>query len=202
MSELYALGPCSGARGVVDGHRGVLVGDLQPRRRAGPEEEPLIGGGAEDETVLDRDLAQGLVELGVDEEHGRAGVLDDVADLLGIETEVHGHQDPPEHADPEQADQEAGGVGRDDGDAVVLRDAQVVEGGGQAARPLREGRVREAAEAAAGGARLVDHRLAIAIDELRTLEKITESQRNDHFRVPPWMNGRAPRAPPGRTVRG
>ena len=107
---------------------------------------------------------------------------EDVTDLFGVEPEVYRDEGAPEHADAEQAHEEARRVGRDDGDAVVLRDAKIVEGGAQAPRHLGELGVGEAAETAARRIRLVDHRLAIAVDELGALEKISKSQRNDHGR--------------------
>ena len=132
MGELHALRAGRRARRVVDRHGGVLVGDLEPRRRPRAKEELRVGAGAQHEPVLHRDVPQGLVELGIDEQHRGAGVLDDVADLLGIQPEVDGHEDAPEHADPEQADQEACRVGGDDGHAIVLGDPELVQGHGEA----------------------------------------------------------------------
>ena len=65
-------------------------------------------------------------------------MLDDVADLLGIQPEVDGHEDAAEHADPEQADQEARRVGGDDGHAIVLGDPELVQGHGEAPRHVGE----------------------------------------------------------------
>ena len=45
---------------------------------------------------------QRLVELGVDVEHPRAGVLDDVAHLVGPQPEVHRHQHPAVAGDAEE----------------------------------------------------------------------------------------------------
>ena len=107
-------------------------------------------------------------------------MLEDVADLLCIEPEVHRDQDAPEGADAEQAEQEARRVGRDDGDALVAGDAEVVEGGAEAARHLAEPGVGEAAEATAGRARLVDHGHPLAVHDLGALEKVPQRKRNDH----------------------
>ena len=180
MRELHALGPRGGAGRVVDGRGGVLVGDAEPRLRVGAEEELRITRVAEDHAMLHRDVAQQLVELGIDEQGRGAGVLEDVADLLRVEAEVHRHQDAPERADSEQSEQEARGVGGNDGHALVLADAEIVEGGGETTRHRAELRVGEAAEAAAGRARLVDHGLAAAVDMLGPLEEIAEGEGHDH----------------------
>ena len=82
--------------------------------------------------------AQRLVQLGIDQQHRAAGVLQDVADLFGVEPEVHRHQDASVPADPEEAHQEARGVGGHDRDALVLADAEIVERRGQAAGHLAE----------------------------------------------------------------
>ena len=46
-------------------------------------------------------------DLGVVQEDGRPGVLDDVPDLVGRQPEVDRHQDAAEAADPEERGQEA-----------------------------------------------------------------------------------------------
>ena len=82
-------------------------------------------------------------------------------------------------------------------------DAEVVERGGQAARHRGELRVGEAAEAAAGRVRLVDHRLAVAVDELGALEEVGQRERNDHWpsvsptlSLPPGVRVTSPRWKP------
>ena len=82
---------------------------------------------AEHEAVLRLDVAQRLVELGVDQQHPRAGVLDDVAHLVGPEPEVHRHQHPPVAADPEERRQQPGAVVAHDRDPVADADAELVE---------------------------------------------------------------------------
>ena len=134
--------------------------------------------------MLHGNRAQRLVELRVDEQHGRAGVLDDVADLLRVQPEVDRHERAPEHADAEQGDEEARGIGRHDGDALVLGRAEIVERRGEAPRHLRELAIGEATEPAARRVRLVDHGLAVTVDELGALEKVTQGERNDHGYAP------------------
>ena len=71
--------------------------------------------------------ARALVELGVDEQHAGPRVLDDVLDLFGVEAEVDGHEDPAEPADPEERDEEPGGVRADDGDPLPLLNPHAIE---------------------------------------------------------------------------
>src|SRR6266487_2539717 len=61
-------------------------------------------------------LGRAVVELGVDKQHGGAGVVDDVADFVGVEPEVDGHEDPARSADPEEGHEQSSRVGRDDRD--------------------------------------------------------------------------------------
>ncbi len=71
-------------------------------------------------------------------------------------------------------------------------DAEVVERGGQAARHLGELRVRDAPEPAAGRVGLVHDGLAVAVDELGSLEEITEGEGNDHGTSASSRIGRGP----------
>src|SRR6266542_948047 len=184
VGELHPLGPRGGARRVVDGDGGILVRHLHTGLRALAEEELLVGGGSENEAMLHRDLAQRLVELGIHEQDGRAGVLDDVADLLRVQAEVDGHEGAPEHAHAEEAHEEARGIGRHDGHAIVLAHPQIVEARRETPGHLRELTVAEAPEAAPGRIGLVDHRLAVAVDQLGAVEEVTQGERYDHGRAP------------------
>jgi hypothetical protein len=82
---------------------------------------------AQHEPVLSRDVGEGLGQLGVDEQDPRAGVLDDVAHLVGAEPEVHRHQDAPEPTHPEEGREQPRAVVADDGYPVADPDAQLIE---------------------------------------------------------------------------
>ena len=127
VGQLDSLRARRRARGVVDRDRRILVAHRPPRPRPAPAEELPIGRGAQHDAMLDGEMPQGLVELGIDQRHRRSRVLDDVADLLGVEPKVHRHQDPAVDADAEEAHQEARRVGRDDRDPRALADAELVE---------------------------------------------------------------------------
>ena len=103
---------------------------------ASKREELVVGLGADHEAVLGGDAGERVVELGVDEQHRRARVLDDVADLVGVEPEVdrHEHAPPPAHA--EEGREQAGRVLRDDRHPLTLRDAEPVEARGLRTREL------------------------------------------------------------------
>ena len=105
-------------------------------------------------------------------------MLDDVADLLGVEAEVDGDEDASEDAHAEEAHQEAPGIGRDDGHALALTDPEIVQGGGEAPRHAGEPPVGDAAEPAPGRIRLVDDGHAVAVDLLGALEEIRQREGN------------------------
>ena len=103
VGELHPLGARRRPRGVVDRAGGGLVG--LPVRRPGAggcgREQLGVLVAVEHHPHLGRHARQGVVDLGVDEQDRGPRVLDDVADLLGVETEVHGHEHAPEAAHPE-----------------------------------------------------------------------------------------------------
>ena len=70
-----------------------------------------------------------VLELGVDQQHRRARMLDDVRDLVGLEPEVDRHHDAAEAADTEERHEETGGVGRHDRHPLAPPDTQPVEAG-------------------------------------------------------------------------
>ncbi len=207
VGELHALGPGGGAGGVVDGDGRVLVGHPEAGARVAALEQPGVARRAQDDPVLDRDRAQGLLQLGIDEGHGRARMLDDVADLLRVEPEVHRHQDAAEHAHPEEAHQEARRVRRDDRDPLALAHPQLVEGDGQAPAHRGEPSVGDAAEPAAGRIGLVDDGFTLAVDQLGAVEEIGQGQGNDHVgllcavRESAETGGDVKCLPPGRPAR-
>ncbi len=79
--------------------------------------------------MLRLDIAQSLLELGIDEEHRGAGMFDDVSHFLGVETKVDRHEDPTRTTDPEQREQESSRVVGDDGHPFARTDVQSVKGG-------------------------------------------------------------------------
>ena len=139
VRELHALGAGRGPRRVVDGAGG------------GPRRPPMAPGSAPGgaganssassspsssmRTLADTP-ASGALELGVDEEHRGAGVLHDVADLLGVEPEVDGDEHPAEAAHPEERDEQASRVGAHDGHPLARAHAHGVEGQGHAPGPV------------------------------------------------------------------
>ena len=56
-------------------------------------------------------------------------MLDDVADLLGLQPEVDGHADPARAAHAEEADEQAGGVLRHDRHPLAGADARARRAG-------------------------------------------------------------------------
>ena len=81
----------------------------------------------EHEPVLRGDVLERVVQLGVDVEHLGSGVLDDVADLVGAEPEVHRHQHPAEAGDAEERREQPGAVLADHRHPVTEVDAEAVE---------------------------------------------------------------------------
>ena len=121
-----------------------------------------------------------VVDLGVDQEHRGLGVLHDVLDLVGSQAEVDGDEDPAEAADPEERREQAGGVGRDDGDPLTRADAQPVETGGLepgTIGELGEGQRRPGLGRLVG---LVDEGNLIGVGDLGPIEEVTDIERNEH----------------------
>ena len=149
------------------------------------EREQLgVGVGADHEAVLGLHVAERVVELGVDQQHRGAGVLDDVAHLVGIQTEVDGHEDAAVAAHAPERAQQARRVLRDHGDPFTLADAEAVEAGGLRPRQLGEAGVGELAPRLGGLVRLVDHADTTAVDELCPIQEIGNGQRKLHERTP------------------
>ena len=158
---------------------GVLV--RRPRLGLGVErEQRLVGLGADDVAVLGRDAREGLVELGVDEQHRRAGVLDDVAHLVDVQAEVDRDEDAPESTDAEERRHEAGAVLAHDRDALALADAEPVEARRLGSCELGDPLVGEVTPRGCGLVGLVDETDAVAVDELRVPDEVVHSQRNLH----------------------
>ena len=87
--------------------------------------------------MLRLDGRERLLQLGVDQQHGRTRVLDDVADLLGVEAEVDRDDDAAVAGHAEQRHEQPGAVLRDDRDAFAATDAERVEAGGQGTSVVR-----------------------------------------------------------------
>ena len=77
--------------------------------------------------MLDIDVGHEVRVLGVDEQDGRARVLDDVAHLVAVQPEVDRHQHAAERRDAVQRDEEARRVRRHDRHPVAGREAELVE---------------------------------------------------------------------------
>ena len=110
VRELHALGACRRARGVVDRARVVLIS--HPLRH----DRTMWGGGkelgvvdtVESEPMLHRNVGHHVGEIGVVEEDGRPGVLDDIGDLGRRKPEVDRHEDAAESAHTEVRREEPG----------------------------------------------------------------------------------------------
>ena len=181
MRAVDGLRPRRGARRVVEGGGGVLVG--LPGPGLGVElEQHSVGFVADHEPVSALDVGHGIGEFGIDEEHRGAALLDDVAHLLGMEAEVDRHQHPTPSAHPEERHEQARRVVTDDGDAFAHADAQRVDGGGERRRVFPELAVsqRTPTERGRGLIGLIDHRSAIGVHPERSVEVITDVQVDLH----------------------
>ena len=179
VRELHALGPRRRAARVVDRRGGVLVGIPRLGLDALTEQLP-VRVGADHEPVLRADGRQRVVELGVDEQHRGAGVLDDVPDLVGVEPEVDGHEDPARSADPEERHEQSGGIRRDDRDSLADADPEVVQGGGLGARELAHAPVGQLSERRGRLVGLVDDADPVAVHECGALQEVVDRQRHPH----------------------
>ena len=135
---------------------------------------------AEHEPVLRGDVLERVVQLGVDVEHLGAGVLDDVADLVGAEPEVHRHQHPAEAGDAEERREQPGAVLADHRHPVTEADAEAVE-----VRRLPAGQVADLGigQVAERGGRLVglvDHTGALAVHLHGTVDEVGDAERDEH----------------------
>ena len=121
-----------------------------------------------------------LVELRVDEQHRRARVLDDVAHLVGVQTEVDRHDDTPVARHGEQRGHHASAVLGDDRHPLAEPDAERVEPcchGAHADRDLVPG---ELAPARGRLVRFVDDADAVAEDGLGAIEEVEDVERDVH----------------------
>ena len=130
------------------------------------------------------DVGERFVELGIDEEDGGAGLLDDVADLVGVEAEVDRHDDASVAGDGEQGDEEAGAVVRDDRDPLAATDAEGVEAGGHRPGVLGDLPPRHPSPAVGGLVGFVDDADAVAVDVLGAVEEVEDVERDLHRIAP------------------
>jgi hypothetical protein len=96
----------------------------------------VVGVAADDEPVFALDVGERFVQLGVDEQHARTGVLDDVAHLFGDQAEVDRHQHATRPAHAEQIGEQTRRVLAHHRHALADPDAHRVEARGDRARPL------------------------------------------------------------------
>jgi hypothetical protein len=183
VGQLHALGPGGGARGVVDRGGGVLV--PVPLPGLGAIAQQLgVGLVADDHRALGLDPLERLLELGVDEQELGAAMADDVLHLLGVESEVDGHEDPAPARHPEEARQQPGGVVADDGDPFAGPEAHGVEAGRLGAGALVELGVGQRPPRRRRLVRFVDDRGAPRVHRERPIDVVADRQRNSHGRYP------------------
>jgi len=123
-----------GAGGVDDQHRiGVGAGQLrlEPGRHRTFPREPAGGRAAQGDEAHQRpvlaDRSGGLVEVGLDDEHRRFGVREDVCVLGAREAEVERHQDRAEPRAREEQDEDFGMVVAEVRDAIAPIQAEARE---------------------------------------------------------------------------
>ncbi len=177
VGDLHPLGSCRGPRRVVDRRGRALVVLPGLRLDALGVHVRVVADG---EHVLAGDVLEDLGQLGVDVEHPRARVLDDVADLLDGEPEVDRHQHPPVTRDPEERGEQACAVVRDVGDPVAEPDPELVQLGGLRPGQLAHPGVGELAERARRLLRLVHDAGALGVDGQRAVEEVVDGERHDH----------------------
>jgi len=146
MGELHALGAGRRTARVVD-RRGRVLIYAGPRLGLAIEaEQRLVALRAEQDAVLRRDVGQRLVDLRINEQDRRPGVLDDVLDLLRPQPEVDRHQDPTGGRYGVEQLEHAGCVRRDHRDPLADVNAELVEAGLERATPASQRRVGDGAE--------------------------------------------------------
>ena len=126
------------------------------------------------------DVLQRLVELGVDQQHPGAGVLDDVAHLVGAEPEVHRHQHPAGAADAEERREQPGAVVADDRDPVADLEPELVEPRGLPPGQGAELGVRQLAQGRRGLVGLVDDADPVAVHLHGAVDEVRDAERDDH----------------------
>ena len=180
VGELDAFRPGRGPGRVVDRGGGVLVrGSPGPRRDVEAHRQRLALG-AEHDAVRGPDVAQGLVELGVDEQHRGPAVLDGVAHLVRTQPEVDGHGDAAARGHGVQQLQQPGGVLAHDGDALARAHAQRVQAGLPGPHAPGELAVGRAGHGHRGLVRLVDDGDGVGEDGLGAVQEVVDGQGDEH----------------------
>ena len=134
--------------------------------------------------MLALDVGERLGEFGIDEQHPRAGVLDDVADLLGDEPEVDRHEHAARTRHAEQRGEQAGRVLADHRHPFAGADAERVEPGRHRPGPRGHLAIRDRSPRLGRLIRLVDDRRPIGIDQFGAAEEVVDGERNLHGREP------------------
>ncbi len=183
MGELDPLRTSGRPAGVVDRGRRVLIGRHGPRLDA-LREDRRVGFVTEDEAVLDVDARNGIGELGIDHQHRRAGMLDDVLDLRGAESKVDGHQHPSEARDPEERHEHARRVLRQDGDALAHAHSQGIESCGLGSRKLANPPVAERPETPTWSIGLVMDTHSVTVNVLGPVQEIRYRKVDFHVHPP------------------
>ena len=78
----------------------------------------------------------GREQFGIDQQEAGFGVAEDITDFVGAEAGVDRNQDAPGGGDGKMRFEQRGGVGAEDGDAVVLLEAEVAQAVGAAVDAL------------------------------------------------------------------
>ncbi len=146
MVDHHALGASRRARGVIDGDRLHLVLDPRLARLGrGGGEEILVGipGGpgvvhADHAHTGEIERLDESLQLVVHEDEFRAGVLEDVADLVAAEPRVDRHQHEPGGGHAEVRLEHRGRIGTDEGHAVEMAQPGRAQPRGQTVRALLE----------------------------------------------------------------
>ena len=107
-------------------------------------------------------------------------MLDDVGHLVGVEPEVHGHEDAPGAAHAVEAGEQAGRVLADDGHPLALGDAERVERGGLRTGAFGDLPVGERPPRGGGLVGFVDHADAVRVHQLGPAQVVGDRQRNLH----------------------
>jgi hypothetical protein len=155
MTEIHALGKASGSRRVERRRLRVLVEIRKVVFGGGCREELLIFAGELDVALrglgpigeddecphlveLRFDALEKPDELVVDQEHGRAGMIDCIRDLFLRQPDVHGLQDGAHHRDGEECLQKSIAVPVHHADGVAGANAEHLEAVCQSADPVAQ----------------------------------------------------------------
>ena len=199
----HALRRAGRAAGVVDRQQRPLVGRFHRRRRRGVQ-QPVVLLALEHQAYVDPlgDLPRGVGELVGGDQDARAGVLDDVGQLVDREPDVERHQHRAAHRHAVVQLEHHVAVRAQRGDPVARFDAEVRQCPGQRQRTLEQLGVGEPALAVHHRGPIAEHARG-AVQERRGRER-GERERG-HGREPtrPRSSTTAPsrrltKAPPWR----